>query len=301
MAVSTLDTISAVECQLKAAGIPEARLEAQILLSLATGRPRSYVVADLIDPLSPEQQKRLDELVAARIRRTPLAYLRGSQEFFGLEFIVTPATLIPRPETELLVERGIACLRQTAYPPVFADIGIGSGCIAVSLLKHVPEAFAIGVDIAADALSVARLNARRHQVAERLALVRGDKLSALKPHRFALIVSNPPYIPSAEIGELQPEVRDYEPRHALDGGPDGLTFHRVLVEQARDLLVPNGWLLMEVAWGQAAQVRSLFEANGYSQIEVLRDLASVERAVCGRIAGCLAQTNSPLQQQRYRG
>lgn len=301
VAVSTTDMVSAVEGRLKAVGIPEARLEAQILLSLATGKPRSHVAAGLVDHLSAEQQRRLEALITARTQRMPLAYLRGTQEFFGLEFLVTPATLIPRPETELLVERGITCLRQTPHPPVFADIGTGSGCIAISLLKHIPEALAIGVDIAAEALFVAHQNARRHQVAERFALLRGDKLSALKPHRFALIVSNPPYIPSAEIGTLQPEVRDHEPRHALDGGPDGLTFHRALVEQARHLLVPNGWLLVEVAWGQAPQVQALFEEAGFSQIEVLRDLASVERAVCGQIIGCSAGTNCAQQQPGHRG
>lgn len=284
MAVGMGDMVALVENRLKAAGIVEARLEAQILLSLATGKPRAHIIAGLLPTLTPNQQHHLDSLIEARVRRVPIAYLRGTQEFFGLEFLVSSATLIPRPETERLVERGIACLQSAPTPALFADIGTGSGCIAISLLKHVPHAYGIGTDISGEALHVAWQNANHHGVVERFALLQADMLSALQPHRFTLIVANPPYIPSAEVNILQPEVRDYEPRCALDGGQDGLTFHRILVQRAQQILIPGGWLLVEVAFGQASQVRTLFEHAGYTEIEVLCDLASIERVVCGRKA-----------------
>lgn len=283
--------LSKLTKRLREAGIPEPRLEAQLLLSLVTHRPRAFVAAGLVSSLLPEEEEALERLVQARERRMPLAYLRGTQEFYGLSFRVTQATLIPRPETELLVERGIAFLKQNPHS-LFLDVGTGSGCIAITLLTHLPNAFGIASDISAQALAIAHYNATQMGVLSRLLLVRAHLLSGFKPHRFELIVSNPPYIPSAEVPTLQPEVREHEPLEALDGGSDGLYFHRMLIEQARELLRPGGMLLLEVALGQASHVKDLLAANGYTAIEVMRDLASIERAVSG-LYFPTAQTSSP--------
>ena len=266
------------------AGVENARFEAQLLLGLALHVPRSSVVGRTHPPLTEWQQARFAELVERRKARVPFAYLRGTQEFYGLEFGVTPDVLIPRPETELLVELALERakeLLQTQSTVLLADVGTGSGCIPVAILKYQGRARAIAVDLSAEALNIAAQNALRHQVADRLRLVQADLLTGASANRLDIIVSNPPYIPSEDVDALQPEVARYEPRLALDGGTDGLFPYRRLIQQAKNALKPGGRLWMEVGQGQAQDVSALLWQAGYSEVQSHRDLAGIERAVGG--------------------
>ncbi|HXG23708.1 MAG TPA: peptide chain release factor N(5)-glutamine methyltransferase, partial [Chthonomonadales bacterium] len=211
----------------------------------------------------------------------PLAYLLGTKEFYGLPFTVTPATLIPRPETELLVDFAIEMLQIHPQPHI-VDIGTGSGCIAVAMAVHLPRARIIATDISAEALAMAKSNAERHNVSKQILFVRGNLLDCLAEQSADLILANPPYIPAREISSLQPEVRDYEPRIALDAGVDGMAFHRAIIAEACRVLAPGGWLALEVALGQAPAVAETMRACGLFEISCRKDLAKVERVVVGR-------------------
>ncbi len=290
---------------LESAGVENSRLEAQLLLALALGVTRTQVLAGLYAEPDARQRQEFARLVEARARRVPLAYLRGTQEFYGLTFAVTPAVLIPRPETELLVAFALEKLPLPPAPspkgkgeielsplPIlgegsgvrtFADVGTGSGCIAIATLVHCPEACAAAFDISAEALTLARRNAASNGVAERIRFVRGDLLTGASDAAFDVIVSNPPYIPSAEITALQAEVRDYEPHVALDGGADGLDLQRRLFREARRALRPGGWLGVEVALGQAQAVAALLHDKGFTKVAARRDLAGIERIVYGML------------------
>lgn len=291
---------------LQAAGVENARLEAQLLLGLALSVSRTAIVAGLHPEPTPEQWARFDALVTKRRERIPLAYLRGTQEFYGLEFVVTPAVLIPRPETELLVDfarEALSVKRQVlsvkSKTPVtdaqratsnsqrstLVDVGTGSGCIAIAVLANEVGARGVAIDRSASALNVAQTNAARNGVTERLRTLRGGLLSSARGERFNVIVSNPPYIPTGEIADLQAEVRDHEPRLALDGGADGLDLVRDLARDAIRALRPGGWLGVEIARGQAGDVAVIFDAAGLANVETRRDLAGIERVVCGQKAG----------------
>ncbi len=267
--------------RLVAAGVQAPQLEAQLLLGLAIGLPRVVILRG--DDIQPNQQqaRELERLVSERERRVPLAYLGGMQEFYGLTFEVTPAVLIPRPETELLVELAIRHL--SGRPgPLIVDAGSGSGCIGISAAVHLPHARGVGVDLSEVALAIARKNAVRNGVADRVTYVRGDMLDPIAGGSVDLVVSNPPYIPTAELPGLQPEVRDYEPRMALDGGEDGFDFHRRLLTQAKRVLKPRGIIGIEVADGQALRLASLFHQAGFAEVNIHRDLAGIERVVEAR-------------------
>ncbi|HLK55561.1 MAG TPA: peptide chain release factor N(5)-glutamine methyltransferase [Chthonomonadaceae bacterium] len=284
---------------LDAADIENPRFEAQLLLALTLGVSRTTIVAGLRPELSTAEFRAMERLVRERERHVPLAYLRGTQEFYGLTFAVTPATLIPRPETELLVEFVLEKCREYGIhegarrdtkknheeegfvAPVFVDVGTGSGCIPIAVLAHCPEARAFAIDLSAEALEVAGRNAQAHGVTDRLRLIQGDLLTGVSGN-LDIIVSNPPYIPTGEVAGLQPEVRDFEPRLALDGGADGLTLLRGLAREADRVLKPGGWLAVEVALGQADAVKELFAAYGLTDIAARRDLAGIERIVYGR-------------------
>ena len=297
--------------RLSASGVESPRLEAQLLLALALGISRTAVTAGLFGPLDGERQRRFHDLVTARCSHVPLAYLRGTQEFYSLDFEVGTAVLIPRSETEMLVEFALETFAAAANMPearlhssktsadlearandsgssirrdrwTLADVGTGSGCIAISALFHLPSARGVAVDISRAALEVAGRNADRHVVTERLRFVQGDLLSGAAAGSFDLILSNPPYIPSGDLEGLQAEVRDSEPRLALDGGPDGLAPYRVLAVSARRCLKRGGRLAVEVGQGQSEDVASLFESAGMSGIEVRKDLAGIERLVSAR-------------------
>ena len=281
---SELDLVGWAAGKLAWAGVENARMEAQLLLGLALNVPRSSIVGRTYPVLTEVQQVKFTELVTRRMERVPLAYLRGTQEFYGLEFVVTPEVLIPRPETERLVELALeyaAELLQTQSIIIIADVGTGSGCIPVAVLKNQPQAQAVAVDLSAAALNVAHQNAVQHEVSDWLRLVQADLLTGARSNQYDIIVSNPPYIPSEDVDALQPEVARYEPRLALDGGTDGLFSYRKLIQQATRALKPNGCLWMEVGQGQAPDVSALLWQAGYSEVQTYRDLAGIERVVGG--------------------
>lgn len=264
------------------AGIANAAQETRWLLERALETTGLRLRLESGRPVSEGHCNRALALLTRRAAGEPLQYLLGTQEFCGLEFEVGPAVLIPRPETELLVGEAREIAGREAAPFV-ADIGTGSGCIAVTLAHALPEATVYATDLSADALDVARRNAGRHGVTERVRFLEGDLLAPLAglglEGRLAAVVSNPPYIASADLPRLQREVRR-EPRLALDGGPDGLAFYRRLLREATSYLAPGGTMVLEVGQGQAESVcRMAEEAGGYGSYGVRRDGASIERVV----------------------
>jgi len=259
------------------AGVDTPRLDTELLLQDLLGVGRAYLYAhpeeEVDGHIIQEWQARLER----RAHREPLAYILGKAGFYGLEFAVTPDVLVPRPETEVLVEAVLA-----KQPATVADIGTGSGCIAVAVAVNLPRVRVWATDISEAALRVARENAERHGVAERVRFLQGDLLQPLAGHRFEVIASNPPYVAESERLSLQPEVRDWEPPHALFAGGDALQFHRRLAAEAHFHLQEGGWLMMEVGMGQAEAVANLLEESGYTAVRILNDLAGIGRVVEGR-------------------
>ncbi|AVX19533.1 release factor glutamine methyltransferase [Carboxydocella sporoproducens DSM 16521] len=269
--------------QLRAAGVEAARLEAELLLMRITGLSRAQLWTREETMLSPVQRQALAELVAARCQRRPLAYVLGEKEFMGLAFRVTPAVLIPRPETELLVERIVADLSDHPAPWI-ADVGTGSGAIVVSLAVLLPRARLWATDYSGEALTVARLNACRHRVTIRCSWQQGDLLGqwqATLTERLDWVAANLPYIPRGELGQLQPEVQ-FEPRLALDGGEDGLDLYRRLLPQAWRVLKPGGRLGMEIDCRQGAALSALCREVGWREVEIVKDYAGLDRFVLAR-------------------
>ena len=259
-------------------GIETPRLDAEVLLSHVLKKERIYLYVHFDEPLETVELAGYRELVKQRVQHVPVAYLTGHREFMGLDFEVTPAVLIPRPETELLVQTAIEGLRSVEGVKLFADIGSGSGAICLSVLHYVPEARGETVDISAEALKIAEKNAERLGVSDRIEFHQGDLLEPLKGRHFHAVLSNPPYIPNGDIGGLAQEVREAEPRLALAGGTDGLDFYRRLSKEAPVFLEKGGFLAMEIGINQAQPVRGLLEAEGWmSKLEVYKDLAGIER------------------------
>ncbi|GLI38420.1 peptide chain release factor N(5)-glutamine methyltransferase [Geobacter hydrogenophilus] len=259
-------------------GVENARLETEWLLSAALGLDRVGLYVNFDKPLNAEELSAVRGLVARRAKREPLQYVLGTQEFCGLEFVVTPAVLIPRHDTEVLVEEA---LRRAPHAATVLDIGVGSGCIAVSLAKNLPDAQVCGVEQSAGAIALAQQNVERHGV--RVILYEGSLFEPFADQRFDLIVSNPPYIPTADLDTLQPEVREYEPRAALDGGADGLDFYRIIVPAALEHLSLGGWLMVELGIGQAESVLEMFEKAGFTDCFTAKDPNGIDRVVGGRI------------------
>lgn len=266
--------------RLQSAGIAESRREASSLLEFVLRQNSAYLIAHSDDQLAANQKMIFDACVSRRAKREPLQYITGRTEFWRLEFEVAPGVLIPRPETELLVEAAIGFL-QSSDAPRFCEIGVGSGCISVSILHSLQNATAVAVDASAEALKIAARNALKHGVDKRLDLREGDLFDAID-ERFDLIVSNPPYIPDNDISALQPEVRDFEPLVALAGGLDGLDLVRSIVKDAGQFLRPGGVLLIEIGHDQAPHVAGFFDNNAWQEVEFLRDLQSIDRAVLAR-------------------
>ena len=258
--------------------IDSPRLDAELLLAETLGLDRVGLYLNFERPLETGELAAYREQVRRRASREPLAYILGRTEFWSLPFKVTPAVLIPRPDTELLVEVALPLLVGAAR---VLDVGTGSGALAIALAHERPEWMVTAIDLSPAALAVAAENTRNNGVAERIHCRPGD-LAVLPGGPFDLVVANPPYIPSGDLAALMPEVRDFEPHLALDGGPDGLAAYRALARQAGDVLVPGGWLLVEVGLGQAANVQELFTAAGLTEIFTARDLAGIERVVGGK-------------------
>ncbi len=261
-------------------GVENARLEAEWMLCAATGLDRVGLYLNFERPLNEAELATFRAMVARRARREPLQHILGTQEFFGLEFGVTPDVLIPRHDTETLVTEALSHMPEATS---VLDIGTGSGCIAVALARHLPDAKVAAIDISDAALEVARRNAAKNGVA--IEFLSGSLLEPVTGRHFDLIVSNPPYIPRADIAALEPEVRDHEPKGALDGGTDGLDAYRALIPAARACLNPGGWLLVEVGIGQAAEVSDLFRQNGFGELFTARDPGAIERVAGGKRHG----------------
>lgn len=261
--------------RLAAAGVEEAAVDAWLLFSYDKKVDRTWYLLNRTQRASGEEQEAYLKLIARRCERVPLQHITGEQEFMGLPFRVTPDVLIPRQDTEVLVEE---CLRHLAPGNVFLDLCTGSGCILVSLLHYAKGTAGTGADLSGKALAVAKGNVEANGVEARL--VQGDLFEPVTG-TFDLIVSNPPYIASAEIETLTPEVREHEPRMALDGTADGLFFYRRIVQESPSYLKEGGWLCMEIGYDQGAAVRQLMEARGFVTVSVIKDLAGLDRVVSG--------------------
>lgn len=263
---------------LKDREISEAALDAWYLLEHVTGKRKSDYYAHGEMPLSCEQEQLYRKLLERRGEHVPLQHLTGNQEFMGLTFCVSPDVLIPRQDTETLVEEALKVLMPGMR---ILDVCTGSGCILLSLLHHCPGAEGLGVDISEAALAVARENAERNQIDAKFQ--KSDMFGSVpETEVFDCIVSNPPYIASAEIEALMEEVRNHEPRIALDGGADGLIFYRILAREAGAYLKPGGYFLLEIGYDQGMSVSALLEEAGFEEVRVVRDLCGNDRVVCGR-------------------
>lgn len=259
-------------------GIETARLDAEVLLGHVLRKDRVFLYVHFDQPLEPFEVDQYRDLVGRRARREPLAYLTGEKEFYSQTFHVTPAVLIPRPETELLVEAVLAWAME--HPGLtIADVGTGSGAIAVTLARELPDAKLLAIDTSAEALAVAEENAKKLGVADRVRLLRGEWLAPVRGQSLDAVVSNPPYIASADIEQLEPEVRRFEPRLALDGGRDGLDAYRVLLKQAATVVRPDGAMFLEIGHDQAEAVVDLSRLSGWQTEEIISDHAGIQRIV----------------------
>jgi release factor glutamine methyltransferase len=267
---------------LAAASCDTPRLDAEVLLAHLLGQNRAWLHAHPEHALTPTQLGAYQSLVSRRARREPVAYLTGHKEFFGLDFFVTSDVLVPRPETERLVELALQWLASFSLPGIVADVGTGSGAIAVTLAARVPQTRVVATDTSPAALALARRNAARHGVANRLFCVQAHLLAPLAGP-LDLIVANPPYLSSSELAAAPPEVAGFEPRLALDGGPDGLSVIRELLVMALDHLRSDGALLVEIGAGQGAQVLALARHHfPEATIEIARDYAGHDRMLVVR-------------------
>lgn len=266
------------------AGIETPELDARIFAEAAFGMDRLTLVNREREIATPEQLRALEALAARRLKGEPVSRIIGEREFWGLSFRLNDATLVPRPETEMLVQRGLEVVGPLDRPRIL-DLGTGTGCIAVSMLTEFSDMSAVAVDLSKDALDMARFNADRHGVGDRFETRQGSWFDPLEPgERFDLIVSNPPYIESAAIETLMVEVRDHDPRLALDGGPDGLRPYRAIAREAASFLRPGGAVLLEIGTGQGSAVTDLFAEAGFKRIEVEHDLNGHERMIVVHIA-----------------
>ncbi|MBX3298837.1 MAG: peptide chain release factor N(5)-glutamine methyltransferase [Acidobacteria bacterium] len=272
------EALAAGAARLQAAGIREARRDADLLLRHVTGATRAWVIAHPEAEMASEQAKIFADLISRREEHEPVQYITGVQEFFGREFEVSPAVLIPRPETEIAVEAAVEHLSALGNPK-FVELGIGSGCISISILAEVASARGIGVDLSPQALPVAERNAAKHNVAARLDLRRSDLFSAVDETGLDAVVSNPPYVPDDVIATLEPEVNEYEPRLALAGGSEGLDVVRRIIAGSPGRLRPGGLLVIEIGIGQSFDVENMFDPESWTEAAVIPDLQGIPRTL----------------------
>ena len=279
--VTVLEVIQRSTEFLQRHGVDSPRLQIELLLAHVLKLPRLQLYLNHDRALADAELAALRALVQRRAKHEPLQHLVGSTSFFGLEIAVSPAALVPRPETETLVELALTALAKSTSPqPAILDFGTGTGCIAIALTAKVPTAFVHALDISDTALALARGNAERNALSGRIAFHLGDGFPALPPElRFDLIVSNPPYIPHTEIATLQPEVRDFDPRLALDGGADGLDFYRRLASEAPARLNASGGFFAEFGDGQEDSVQRIFTQAGWQRVVIHRDLSGRPRVI----------------------
>ena len=263
---------------LEKSGIPNHRMEANSLLSLALKKDKIFLISQNEYRPTKSELKTFQEFVERRANREPFQHISGRQEFYGLEFVVSPEVLIPRPETELIVEASISFLTGKNESS-FCEIGIGSGCIAVAVLKNVMGVSGVATDISDSALKVAKENAEKHGVADRLELCRSNLFDEIELDEFDLVLSNPPYIPKDDFDDLQVEVRDFDPRVALTDEKDGLSIVKGLVLQAPSRLKKEGVLLVEIGIDQAEPVSEFFTSDIWRSVELVDDLQGIPRMV----------------------
>ncbi|MBM3508054.1 MAG: peptide chain release factor N(5)-glutamine methyltransferase [Alphaproteobacteria bacterium] len=275
------DAICDATKRLRAAGVESPRRDARLLLAEAMGVSHPALL-DPSCPLSDSDSARFVDKVVRREAREPVSRIRGTREFWGLDFALSPATLDPRPDTETVIEAVLAAYASSAPPLRILDLGTGSNCILCALLHEFPAATGVGIDIEHDAIATARLNAARLGFADRASFVVADWASAIAGP-FDLVVSNPPYIPRTEIASLAPEVAAFDPRRALDGGDDGLDFYRRLSPALPRLLTPTGVAAVEIGLRQAEEVGRLFSSNGLEVASVRADLSGTPRAIVARM------------------
>ena len=268
---------------LRKSEIVEPRREANSLLAFALHKDKTFLIAHSEYELNNSEIKVFQEYLDRRASHEPFQYITGKQEFYGLDFIVTPDVLIPRPETELVVENALKILK-TLKNPRFCEVGTGSGCVSVSILHQNKTASATGLEISAKALSVTRRNAEKHGVLDRFELKISDVFENLSNKQFDLIVSNPPYIPIKDMADLQLEVRDFEPPNALTDGAHGLSIIEKIVNESPKFLKPNGCLLMEIGFNQSVQVREMFSSEIWQTVEIFHDLQGIPRMIKAEIS-----------------
>ena len=272
------------EVQLQAGPHPDrARQDAETLVLHILNQNRAWLLAHYDQPAPLSLEPQFSQHIHRRQTGEPLQYITGHAEFFGLPFHVTPAVLIPRPETEHLVEEA---LRLTAHwsNPRIADIGSGSGAIAIALAHTLPGAHITATDLSPSALTIAQQNARGNHVENRIDFREGDLLAPLIGQQFEIIASNPPYIPTADQPTLSVEVRDHEPHSALFAGPDGLSIYQRLIPAARQHLAPNGWLVLEIGYNQQPAIQALLQASGYQSIRILPDYQGIPRVASAQLS-----------------
>jgi release factor glutamine methyltransferase len=288
VSVTLVKAWTAARDRLKDAGVDSPVIDSRLLVEAAAGVSRADLVTDPHRPLDAEQAERLDAYVARRARREPVSHILGRKGFWKIMLNVDSRVLTPRPETEVIVDHALRAFdEQEAFDVL--DLGVGSGAILLAILAERPRARGVGVEVSDDALAVARDNAAGLGLERRTALLRGDWTAGLAGDAFDLVVANPPYVRTGEIEGLAPEVRDHEPRLALDGGEDGLRAYRVLAPEVLRVLKPGGLFLVETGHDQGEAVAALFAAAGGQAVNVLKDLSDRERVVIGRRAARLAE------------
>lgn len=268
---------------LRASGISQSRREAKSLLSLAIKKGSAFLIAYPEYELTEKEKDLFKSFVKRRVDREPFQHIAGKQEFWKLDFVVNPDVMIPRPETELIVEAGINILRGMKSQR-FCEVGVGSGCISVSMLHEIKHARAVGLDISKKALQIAKRNAQANNVMDRFYLKRSNVFEAVdKNEEFDLVVSNPPYVPSKSIETLPVEVRDFEPHVALTDGKDGLSIINKIIYKSPKYLKKGGFLLMEIGFNQSIKVCEMFSVNSWESVELFPDLQGIQRIVRAKL------------------
>lgn len=271
--MTAAEAMVAAMARLRAAGVPDPARDARVLLAHAASVDAARVTLIAPEDIAPEIAERYDNLIALRAVRVPVSQLIGAREFYGRAFDISRDVLDPRPETEALIEVALSAPFERVL-----DLGTGSGCILVTLLAERTEAQGIGVDISENACLHASANAARHAVADRAQILQSDWFDAVEG-RFDLIASNPPYLSLSEMDEVQPELRDHEPRIALTDEKDGLSAYRVIAAHAQGYLNAQGRVLVETGWKQGREVAQIFEAQGWGEVAILPDLGGQDRVV----------------------
>jgi len=264
---------------LKTRGIESYQTDSAVLLAHSSGLDKIHIITDSEKIVSSEDFERFTALLKKRAENAPLAYLTGEREFYSLLFKVEKHVLIPRPDTEILVEAVLNKIPKNERDCEILEIGTGSGCISVAIAKNCENAIITATDISLDALEIARKNAEINSVIDRVKFILSDLYKEINEEKFDIIVSNPPYIPSGEIDELDEDIRLYEPKNALDGGLDGLDFYRKLIAEGKQLLKLSGIFFFEIGYNQARSVSKILEENEFENVTVMKDYAGHDRVI----------------------